>query len=296
MTNSLLSSLSNELAALVAAASGPVVQVAGSRRPASGVVHRDGTILTTARALGREEGLRVRLPDATVVDADLAGWDPSTGIAMLRPRSPIALQPPPATEDAPRPGELVLALARSWSNSVTASTGIVAVVGGPLRTGRRRQIAQVIRITAPMHDGFAGGAVFDMAGRLVGIATAGEIRGFAVVIPAAIALSAAAQVLASGTPRRGFLGVAVQPVELPASQRPDGRERALLVVAVTPSSPAEAAGIHVGDLLLDLDGTPTETPGDLLDLLSGNAGRTVSAGMRRGDAGRGVRVTIGARP
>lgn len=295
-TNSLLSTLSSELADRVAAASAVTVQVAGSRRPATGVVHRDGTILTTTRAIGREEGLRVRLPDGTAVDADLAGWDPAAGIALLRPRTSLARQPPPVADVTPTPGALVLTVARSWSNAVTASAGIVAVVGGPLRTGRRRQLAEVIRITAPMHEGFAGAGVFDASGRLAGIATAGEIRGFGVVIPAAIATASANQILASGTPRRGFLGVAVQPVQPAPSQVSDGRGRALLVAGVTPGSPAAAAGILVGDLLLDVDGRAMEVPEDLLDALSGRAGATVSARVLRGDAVRDVQIAVAARP
>jgi S1-C subfamily serine protease len=296
MTNQILSSLSNELAERTADGAAAVVQLAGSRRPASGVIHLNGTIVTTARAIGREDGLRVRLPDDSTVEADLAGWDPSSGIAVLRPRTSIDLQPPAIAERLPRPGELALALARSWSNAVTASVGVVAVVGGPLRTGRRREIAQVIRVTAPMHEGFAGGAVFDATGALIGIATAAEIRGFGVVIPASIAWASAAAVLTSGTPRRGFIGVAVQPVALPPSQRPDGRERAVLVVGVTPSSPAEAAGVHVGDILLDIDGRPVESPDDLLDLLTTRrAGETVSARSLRGGSDREVKVTIGQR-
>lgn len=296
MTKQILPSLSNEIADRAASGAAAVVQVAGSRRPASGVVHRNGTIVTTARAIGREDGLRVRLPDDSTVEADLAGWDPSSGVAVLRPRTAIDLPPPGIAETLPRPGELVLAIARSWSNAVTTSLGIVAVVGGPLRTGRRREIAQVIRVTAPMHDGFAGGAVFNAMGQLVGIATAAEIRGFGVVIPASIAWASAAEVLTSGTPRRGFIGVAVQPVTLPPSQRPDGRERAVLVLAVTPSSPAEAAGVHVGDVLLDIDGKPVESPDDLLDVLSARrAGETVSARTLRGGIVQDLQVTIGQR-
>ena len=183
------------------------------------------------------------------------------------------------------------------SNVLTVSAGNVAVVGGPLRTGRRREIPRVARITAPIHEGFAGGGVFDATGRLTAIATAGTIRGFGVAIPASIAWAAAAQVLASGTPRRGFVGVAVQPVSLPTSQRPNGRERGLLVVAVTPSSPAEAAGLMVGDVLLDVDGHATERPDELLDLLTGErVGRSVAARTLRGGAVREVQLTVGERP
>jgi S1-C subfamily serine protease len=296
MSNLSLASLSNELADLAAAGAGSVVQVLGARRPATGVVHGADTIITTARAIGREDGLRVRVGDTDPAEADLAGWDPATGIAVLRTRSPLGVPAPSVADAEPRPGQIVLALARSWSHALTVSAGIVAVVGGPLRTGRRRQIARVIRVTAPMHDGFAGGAVFDVSGRLTGIATADVIRGFGVAIPASIGWASAAQILTAGTPRRGFVGVAVQPVELAASQRAGGRERALLVVGITSGSPAEAAGVIVGDILLEFDGKPTESPEDLLDLLIGNRiGQTVAARTLRGGTARDVQIPVAER-
>ena len=242
--------------------------------------------------------MRVRVGDTDPGEADLAGWDPATGIAVLRTRTPLGGVPAPSIADSePRPGQIVLALARSWSHALTVSAGIVAVVGGPLRTGRRRQIARVIRITAPMHDGFAGGGVFDVSGRLTGIATGDAIRGFGVAIPASIGWAAATQILTAGTPRRGFVGLAVQPVELAVSQRPAGRERALLVVAITPGSPAEAAGVIVGDILLEFDGQSTESPEDLLDLLIGNRiGQTVGVRTLRGGTARDVQITVAERP
>jgi S1-C subfamily serine protease len=296
MATSTLASLSNDLAELTAAGAGSVVQVGGRRRPASGVVHGVDTIITTARAVGREDGLQVRLPDDTAVGAELVGWDPSSGIALLRTQSPLTLTAPTLSNDQPRTGEIAIALARSWSNAITASTGVVAVVGGPLRTGRRRQLERVIRITAPLHDGFAGGAVFNAGGALLGIATAAEIRGYGVVIPSAIAWAAAEKLLTSGTPRRGYIGVAVQPVELPASQRPQGRERALLVVGVSESGPAAAAGVNVADIILDVAGKPASSPEDLLDRLSEHAvGQTIVLNTLRGGVGREQSIVIGER-
>ena len=296
MTTSTLASLSEDLARLTAAGAGSVVQVAGGRRPASGVVHGADTIITTARAIGREDGLQIRLPDDSALEADLAGWDPSSGIAVLRAQSPLNLTAPVPSAAAPRTGEIALALARSWSNVITASTGVVAVVGGPLRTGRRRQIEQVIRITAPLHEGFAGGAVLDASGALLGIATAAHIRGYAVVIPASIAWPAAARLLESGTPRRGYVGVAVQPVELPAAQRSEGRDRALLVVGLADDGPAAAAGVNVGDLIVSIDGKAASSSEDLLDRLSGRpAGEPVVLGMVRGGAAREVSIVPGER-
>jgi S1-C subfamily serine protease len=296
MTTDLLTTFSNQLADAVAAASPSVVQVQGRRRPASGLVYADNVVLTTVRALGRDDGLHVRSDDGRTLDAELAGWDPSTGLAVLRVAD-LGMKPI-APGAAPRVGHLALAVARSWSNVVTASAGIVSVIGGPLPTGRRRAIDEVIRTTAPMHDGFSGGAFLDTSGGLLGVATAAAIRGLGVVIPASIAWKTAATVLEHGSLKRGYLGLAGQPVTLPEHQRPaDGRDEALLVIGVTNGSPADAAGILVGDVLLDFDGHAIGSPEDLLDLLVGDrVGRQVPIRARRGGAVIDLAVTVGERP
>ena len=297
MATDLLSTFSNQLADAVSAASAAVVQVQGRRRPASGLVYADDVVLTTVRALGREDGLHVRRDDGRTLEAELAGWDPTTGLAVLRVAG-LETAPLAPSAAAPRVGHLALAVARSWSNVVTASAGIVSVIGGPLPTGRRRSIDQVIRTTAPMHDGFAGGAFLDTAGGLVGVATAASIRGLGVVIPAAIAWRTAATVLEHGSLKRGYLGLAGQPVALPEGQQgADGREEALLVVGVTPGSPAASAGILVGDVLLEFDGHHVEAPEQLLDLLLGDrVGKTIALKVLRGGAATQLTVTVGERP
>jgi S1-C subfamily serine protease len=295
MTTPSLLSLSNDLAELAAAKSSTIVQVLGGRRPASGVIHGPDTILTTGRAIGREDGVRVRIGDAAVIDAEMVGWDAATGIAVIRAGAKVDIAPPDFSGTEPRTGQFVLALARSWSHALTASAGIVAVVGGPLRTGRRREIARVIRVTAPMHDGFAGGGLFDAAGQLTGITTAAVIRGFGVAIPASIAKTSADHVLATGG-SRGFIGVAVQPIHVPAAHKADGRERALLIVGVTPGSPAEAAGLIVGDVLLDFAGTRIESTEDLLDRLTGDrVGEKIQCKTLHGGAVRDVDVVVASR-
>src|SRR5436309_5571658 len=225
MTNDLLASISNQLADAVGAAAPSIVQVQGRRRPASGLVYANDVVVTTVRALGREDGLHVRRDDGRTLDAELAGWDPTTSLAVLRVAG-LDIRPIAPSASSPRVGHLALAVARSWSNVVTASAGIVSVIGGPLPTGRRRAIDQVIRTTAPIHDGFAGGAFLDTSGGLIGIATAAAIRGLGVVIPAPIAWKTAATVLEHGQLKRGYLGVAEQPVRLPVNQLADGREEA----------------------------------------------------------------------
>jgi len=296
----MLNDFSEQLADVVAGAAESVVQVQGRRRPASGLVYAPDVVVTTMRVLGREDGIRVRRHDGDTYDAELAGWDPATTLAALRVPG-FAGRPMTPAAGGVRVGHLVLAIARSWSNAVTASAGIVAVVGGPLATGRRRVVDQIIRTTAPMHDGFAGGALLDLSGAWLGVATAAEIRGLGVVIPAAIASTAVSSILEHGGVRRGYLGLAGQPVVLPATQRAaadaDEATDALLVVGVAPESPAARAGILVGDVILAFDGQRIESPEELLDVLTGDrVGRDVSLRILRGGAPRELSVTVGERP
>ena len=148
-----------------------------------------------------------------------------------------------------------------------------------------------------MHDGFAGGAFLDTSGGLIGIATAASIRGLGVIIPAAIAWKTAATVLEHGRLKRGFLGLAGQPVSLPENQQgADGRQQALLVIGVTAGSPAASAGVLVGDLLFEFDGHPVESPEELLDLLLGDrVGKSVVLKVLRGGTAVDLPIIVGER-
>jgi S1-C subfamily serine protease len=293
----MLIDISNQFADIVAAAAPSVVQVHGRRRPASGVVYASGIVLTTTRAIGREDGIQVRDHAGHAVDAELIGWDPATGLAVLKAANLDAAAFTPSTS-AVRVGHLALALARSWSNAITASAGIVSVIGGPLQTGRRRSIDQVFRTTAPMHDGFAGGAFLDTTGGLIGVPTAATIRGLGVVVPAATAWKTASTILEHGQVKRGYLGIAGQQASIPSHQQgTTGRERALLVLAVTPGAPAAEAGVMVGDMLLSLDGEPLESPEELMDMLQvKGAGHQAKLQLLRAATIVDLIVAIGQRP
>lgn len=293
MTNPTLSALSNECAAVIDEVAPSVVQVQGRRRSASGVAIGDDRVVTMVRTIGREDGLEVRGPDGRGVAAELAGWDPATGIAVLRARG---LGVPAATpaQETPRVGHFAVAVARSWSNVATASVGTIAIIGGPLRTGHRRSIEQVIRTTAPMHDGFAGGAFASATGGIIGITTAAAIRGLGVVIPAPIVWRAASEVEKHGRPRRGYLGIAGQPVAISAGQRGSlERDRGLLIVGLTAGAPADSAGIFVGDVLIEFDGQPVSSTEDLLDLLTADRiGRTIPARLLRGGTVQTLNIAV----
>jgi len=291
----MLTEFSNQLADAAAKAAPSVIQVQGRRQPASGVIYAPGVVVTTTRALRREDRLHVRGSEGDAVDAELAGWDPATGLAILKAPA-LGAAPIAVARQAPRVGNLALAIARSWSNGLTVSAGVVSIIGGPLQTGRRRAIDQIIRTTAPMHDGFAGGAFVDTTGELLGITTASTIRGLGVVIPAGIAWHTAQHLLEHGGLKRGFLGIAGQPVRLPESQPTGKAEEGLLIVAVTPDAPAAKAGVLIGDVILAVDAQPIGSPEELLDWLTGNrVGKTATLRLLRGGKPAEVSVTIAER-
>ena len=291
----MVNELSNHIAELVARVAPSVVQVEGQGRPASGLVYGDDVVITTARAVGESEHPRVRAAGGEAIDAEIAGWDPATRLVVLK--APGLQLPAVTAGELPRVGEMAIALARSWSNAITATAGLVSVIGGPLRTGRRRAIEQVIRTSAPMHEGFAGGALLGTDGRLLGVTTAASIRGFGVVIPAGLAWSTAAEVLRRGTLKRGYLGIAAQPARVSERQKgAAGVDRALLVVDVKPGTPADEAGLLVGDLLLSVDGRALSSPDELFDLLVGDrVGKSVGARVLRGGVVTDLAVTAAER-
>ena len=292
MASTTLADVSNQLADAVETAAASVVQVHGRRQPASGVVRANDIVLSTTRAVGGEEGIVVRTHDGRDVPAELIGWDPATHLVALRAAG-LNL-PALAAGQAPRVGHLALAIGRSWSNALTASAGIVSVIGGPLPTGRGRAIEEIIRTTAPMHRGFAGGAFVNTNGELLGIATAAEIRGLGVVIPAAIAEKTLESLVRHGRAKRRYLGVAGQSVRLAAAQQKESAsERGVLVVRVLDGSPAERAGVLVGDVLFALDGQSTDSPERLLDLLATGSGTTSTLRVLRGASAVGLTVELG---
>jgi serine protease Do len=292
MTNTALIDFSEQLADSVASAAPSVVQVQGRRQPASGVVYGTDVVVTTSRAIGSEDNVSIVTPAGQALKAELIAWDPATQLVALR--VPELDGAAPAIGAAPRVGHLAVAIGRSWSNALTASAGIVSVIGGPLPTGRGRAIEEIIRTTAPMHRGFAGGAFINTSGQLIGIATAAEIRGLGVVIPAAIAWKTVESLLTHGRARRRYLGVAGQAVQLPPAQRPaGGQTSAILVVQLMENSPAARAGVLVGDLIVALNDQALDSPDRLLEALAATDAGPARLRILRGGSAMDVSIDIG---
>jgi S1-C subfamily serine protease len=286
-------SLSSEISVAVEQAAPSIVQVHGRRRVAAGLVVADNVILTPASV--DDEKIPVHA-NGQAVEGAVLGRIGHMGLTVLRVDG-LGLRPLTAAEDA-KPGHLAVAVGRTWSGNVMAMLAPIAVVGGPLRTGRASEIERVIRIQQSPHGALNGGALLDASGRVLGIITTLAIRGTTVVIPASLAWAAAAKVATDGGTKQGFLGVSSSPVRIPERQRA-GRSQdvGLLISQVSPHSPAETAGLLIGDVIVVFDGEAVEDGEDLVTRLRGNrVGKAVPVTVIRGASAVDVTVTIGERP
>ena len=290
---SILTSLSDALAAAIDTAAPSVVQIHGGRRLAAGVVVAPHLVVTSGRGIDTGT-VAVRDADGRTFDGTVIGHGAATGFAVIR--VPDLAAPPAVTAAEPRPGHLAQALGRTWSGGVFAAFAPVAVVGGPLRTSRRTELARVIRVGVAPHGALTGGALVDGEGRVLGVVTSTAIRGTTVVVPAAIAWAEAQEVVAHEGATPGYLGIGSVPVHLATTQQVDGRRAGLLVTAVADGGPAAAAGVMVGDVIVMFDAAPVDDPEDLVARLRGRAGQSVPLSLVRGGTTTAVTVTVGERP
>ena len=294
-SSSALAELSSQLAGAAETAASSVVAIHARRRiPSSGVVWRDGVIVSASHTVRRDEGISVMLPTGDTATATIAGRDPATDLVALRfegANSPVASKAGP---DAARVGSLVLALGRPGRH-VSASFGIISAVGEEWRTGQGTRIDGVLRLDLAIYDGFSGGPLVDASGGVIGIDTSALSRGTPIALPGATVDRVLDELLERGHVRRPFIGVAIHPVALGAAvvQRHKlQRDAALVVMSIAEGSPAEIAGIIVGDVLIEANGQPLGRPTDLLDVLSTvRDGASLQLKHLRGGAVNAVSVT-----
>ena len=279
----------------VARAAGPaVVGVARHRAGGSGVVLAPGRVLTNAHNTA-PEGVGVVFDDGRIeegqvsavdVDGDLVVLDVPTGAAPVLEwgsGEELALGTP------------VIALANPGGRGLRATLGFVSATGRPFRGPRGRRIEGSLEHTAPLPPGSSGGPLVDLSGRLVGLNTHRLGEGFYLALPATLTFQGRVRALLAGeSPGGRRLGVGLAPVPVARRLRravglPDAE--GLLIRTVEEGSPAEAAGLSPGDLLVSAAGNPLVTVDDLHAALE-QGGEAVTLQVLRGAEERTVTVTF----
>lgn len=292
-----LRDLSAALAEVVAEAASSVVRVEGRRkRGGTGVAWSQDGVIVTADHVLEDDAMQVGLPEGDVTQARVVGRDPSTDLAVLRIEGPGARPTPWGDLEDVRVGHLVLALGRP-GQTIRARLGIVSVLGEGWRLPGGGEVDRYLESDVGVGPGFSGGPLLDVQGRVLGINTAVLPGRRTIAIPAGTVRRVVPALLAHGHIPRGYLGVGVQPVNLPAALRETlHQENGLLVVSVQPASPAEHAGLLMGDTITQVDGRPVDSPaGVLLALTAERIGAAVPLRIVRAGQAQDLTVVVGAR-
>jgi S1-C subfamily serine protease len=253
--------------------------------------------------LRRTHGIPLRLPTGDEVEAEVAGYDGGTDLAVLRLPEDAATSMTPLLigDDASvRAGHWVAAVARTLDGDLAITAGLIGRVGGAWRTWRGGELDRLIRLDGGLYAGFAGAAVLDANGRAVGLATPALSRSAGVVVPAATVQRVAQELLTRGRIARGYLGIGTQSADIAASiaEAHQLAERSgLLITSVADNSPAAEAGFLLGDVLIEFAGRRIRDIDELQASLGGERiGQRVPAFVLRAGQRKDLTVTLGERP
>ena len=272
-----------EVTQWVAGASGP------AERHGSGsgfAFTPDGLLLTNSHVVHLAAELRVLHQDGLRERAALVGEDTATDLAVLKVEGGL---PWVELGDSARlkVGQIAIAIGNPLGFDTTITAGVVSALGRSLRSVSGGMIEDVVQTDAALNPGNSGGPLVDSQGRVIGVntATIAQAQGLCFAVAANTARHVASQILRYGRVKRGWIGIHGQTAAVPTKWlRYFGlsHEQAVLVAGVEALSPAAAAGLRPGDLLVRLDGRPLPGVDALLRILDGESvGRSLELALLR---------------
>jgi len=267
------------------------------------VISNEGFILTNHHVIAGADEIRVVLQNGRSLDAQVAGTDPDTDLAVIRVEADAGDLPVITVGDSEhlRVGDVVLAIGNPFGVGQTVTMGIVGATG-------RSQLGintfeNFIQTDAAINPGNSGGALINAYGELVGINTAifsqtGSSHGIGFAIPVALAKGVMNQILSQGRVVRGWLGVAGQDITPELAESFGLHEiRGVLVSGVLQGGPADLAGLEPGDIITQIDNRVPGSTQEILAIISGLApGSMVEIRGWRGDRPLKLKARIIERP
>lgn len=240
------------------------------------IISEDGYIVTNNHVIEGADEIEVTTYDNQLFKAKLVGRDPATDIALLKVETttPLPIIPMGNSDDL-RLGEWVLAIGSPYDLRSTITAGIVSAKGRSLPNydGKFR-VESFIQTDAAVNPGNSGGALVNANGELVGINTSivsltGSYTGYSFAVPVSIVSKITDDLITFGEVRRAMLGISMQNINESIKQHynlptADG----VLVVEVAQNSPAESAGIKIGDVIVEIDARPVLTGANVQELVS----------------------------
>ncbi|MBK8458415.1 MAG: Do family serine endopeptidase [Phyllobacteriaceae bacterium] len=264
-------------------------------------ISEDGFIVTNNHVVDGGAEFTVVLDNGDELDAKLIGRDERTDLAVLKVDASRSFTYVAFADDSKiRVGDWVVAVGNPFGLGGTVTAGIVSARGRDIGAG---PYDDFIQIDAAVNRGNSGGPAFNQSGEVVGVNTAifspsGGNVGIAFAIPASLAKDVVNKLMTGGTIARGWLGVAIQPVDqdIAESLGLQGTKGAL-VSDPQDNSPAKAAGIKSGDVITEVDGKAIESPKDLSRLIGDlTPGKEIELTLMRGGKPEKLKLTLGKLP
>jgi serine protease Do len=260
------------------------------------IIDPSGLIVTNNHVIANADQITVTLNDGTSLPARLMGRDERTDLALLKI---TARRPLPSARfgdsDKARIGDWVIAIGNPFGLGSTVTAGIVSARNRSIDAGPD----EYIQTDAPINQGNSGGPLFDLSGNVVGVNSAiysptGGSVGIGFSIPSNMARDVIGQLRSSGTVRRGYVGVNIQPVTQDIAEGM-GLPAAIgaLISNVSPGGPAARAGIRNGDVIVGFDGKKIPDARTLSRLAaSAQIGKTVNVDLLRNRQKLTVKLTV----
>jgi len=238
------------------------------------IVSKDGYILTNDHVVDGSDRVTVRLLDRREFEAKVIGTDPNTDLAVVKIEADNLTPAPLGDSDAARVGEWVLAVGNPLGENLTftVTSGIISAKGRSLALPNvsDRSIQDFIQTDAAINPGNSGGPLVSVRGQVIGVNSAiasrtGTFSGYGFAIPINLARRVMDQLIANGEVRRAALGVSVRNASANDAAYVGLPEiRGVLVEDFGgDDSPARAAGLEPGDIIIAVDGKPVEYVGQL---------------------------------
>jgi serine protease Do len=273
------------------------------------IVSKDGYILTNNHVVENFDRLNVTLTDHRVFKAKVVGRDPTTDVAVIKIDGKDLPTATLGNDENARVGEWVLAIGNPLGLDFTVTAGIVSAKGrgSAELQGLNRDayaITDFIQTDAAINPGNSGGPLVNNRGEVIGInsaiaSTTGYYSGYGFAIPITLAKQVMEDLVEHGRVRRAVIGVQISPVSPEDASVAGLKDIAGVLVGgySDDNSPARAAGLEAGDVIIAADGKPTDRVSTLQRIIRGHEpGETVSVDVMRYGTKKTFKVKLGEAP